>query len=179
MSEPGDTMKQNIIICKNYVKVVLFPLFATTLIFLCTSGSMAQTGADQNNSNGNTTILPAEFYSSLYVVESRDDPKVPKKKWLDKTTTYKTDKVHFTKSITYPQKAIEKGIQGLVKVFFIVEPDGRASHIKIVESLDYECDQAVIKAVHNARFNPGTINGQSVRVHCILPVYFKLDKDHS
>jgi len=140
----------------------------------------AQTNPGQKNDNGNGAISPTDFYSSLFVPESSNNSKAPMKKWLDKTATYKMGKVNFTKSITYPQKAISKGIQGLVKVFFIVEPDGQASHIKILKSLNFECDQAVIKAIHNTRFNPGTTtNGQSVRVHCILPVYFKLNNGHS
>ena len=94
--------------------------------------------------------------------------------WLDRTVNYQMGETHFAKSIKYPQEAIDKGIQGLVKVFFVVEPDGRATHIKILESLDYECDQAVIQAVHYTKFDPGIVDGKSVKVHCILPVYFSL-----
>lgn len=167
-------MKRNINNITKYYRVGLYPLFAFALLSLFSSTSMAQTKQDPNNRTATAAIASAEYYSSLFIARSIEEPKVRKKTWLDRTVDYKMGKTDFIKSIKYPQKAIEKGVEGLVKVFFIVEPDGRASHIKVLESLDYECDQAVIQAVHNARFNPGIVNGQSVRVHCILPVYFSL-----
>jgi len=94
--------------------------------------------------------------------------------WLDRMVTYKKGEHRFVQTIDYPQSAIENKVEGIVKVFFVVEPDGTTSNIRILKSLDYDCDQAVIKAVHKARFNPGMINGQPVRVHCILPVHFGL-----
>lgn len=100
-------------------------------------------------------------------------------KWLDRKVSFKHGKANFIKSIHYPASAINGKVEGLVQVFFVVEPNGKASNIKILKSLDYECDQAVIHAVHNARFNPGFKNGKPVRVHCILPVYFGLNKPQS
>lgn len=94
--------------------------------------------------------------------------------WLDRTVSYKKGKVNFTRSIIYPQDAIDQNVEGVVKAFFVVEPNGHTSNIRILKSLNYECDQAVIKAIHQAKFIPGMIDGQNVRVHCILPVYFGL-----
>ncbi len=112
------------------------------------------------------TILEAPVYDNNH-------------KWLDRQVSFKYGKTDFVKSINYPEDAINGKVEGLVQIFFVVEPDGRTSNIKILKSLNYECDQAVIEAVHNARFNPGLRNGQPVRVHCILPVYFGLNKPQS
>lgn len=123
------------------------------------------------------TDLDANFPvdSSLYITSENftvnTDPD-----WLEQKVTFFHGKRHFVNSIDYPQSAIDNKVEGFVKVFFVVEPDGRASGIRIVQSLDYDCDQAVIKAVHNAKFKPGIVDGKAVRVHCILPVYFGLDK---
>ncbi len=117
--------------------------------------------------------LPVD--SSLYIpsenITINKDPK-----WLERKVTFYNGKRHFIESIDYPQSAINNKVEGVVKVFFVVEPDGKASGIRIVQSLNYDCDQAVIRAVHNATFKPGIANGKAVRVHCILPVYFGLGK---
>ena len=119
------------------------------------------------------TYLPVD--SSLYITSENitinKDPE-----WLERKVTFYNGERHFVKSIDYPQSAINNKVEGVVKVFFVVEPNGEASGIRIVQSLNYECDQAVIRAVHNAKFKPGIANGKAVRVHCILPVYFGLAK---
>lgn len=97
------------------------------------------------------------------------------KNWLDRTVSYKNGKSSFASSVVYPQDAIDHKVEGLVKAFFVVEPDGHTSNIRILKSLNYECDQSVIKAIHKVQFKPGMINGKAVRVHCILPVYFGLN----
>ena len=68
-----------------------------------------------------------------------------------------------------PKSVRKKGIEGTVVLQVIVRPDGSASDIKIVKSLDPEHDQAAIDAVAKWRFKPGLDrNGEPVAA--IVPI---------
>ena len=52
--------------------------------------------------------------------------------------------------LKYPEKAKKDGIQGKVFVTFVVERDGRLSNIKVIRSLNPECDQEAIRIVKSS-----------------------------
>jgi TonB family protein len=91
---------------------------------------------------------------------------------LDRPVTYKDGIDKFSQSITFPKCALAAGIEGHVAVSYIVEPDGSTSDIRVHHSLHPHCDQEVIKAIQQAKFNPGMIDGTPVRVRCFTPVKF-------
>ena len=76
--------------------------------------------------------------------------------------------------IEYPEEAIAANIQGRLILTFVVEPDGRASEIKVLRSLHPLCDSSAVRALRRTRFVPGRQNGEAVRVRMRLPVKFKL-----
>ena len=109
------------------------------------------------------------------------------------------------KNIKYPQEATEFGVQGRVKVQFIVEKDGSLTNLKIVESSQDE-SEAKMKVInananekerqdandHNAgvqalrdeairmvssmpKWNPGKQQGKVVRVKFFIPVTYRLN----
>ena len=79
------------------------------------------------------------------------------------------------KNIKYPQMARESGIQGLVFVNFVIEPDGSVSNVNVMRSLGGGCDEEAIRVVKSMpKWKPGKQRGKAVRVSYILPVNFKL-----
>ena len=76
--------------------------------------------------------------------------------------------------LEYPELARKAGLEGLVVVQFVVEPDGSISNIQVIRSAGKLLDEAAIKAVQQLRFKPGRQRGRPVRVRFSLPIRFKL-----
>lgn len=78
------------------------------------------------------------------------------------------------KNLRYPPEAKEKNIEGKVTVRFIVEKNGKVSHVECLSGhplLQKEALQ-VIKIFPN--FKPGSQNGKPVRVFLTIPIRFEL-----
>ncbi|MDZ7807634.1 MAG: energy transducer TonB [Gracilimonas sp.] len=76
------------------------------------------------------------------------------------------------RKITYPEKAIENGIQGQVTVQFFIDETGKASNFEVIEGIGHGCDEAVISALEDTKFG---LNGQDdVRFLWLVTVDFKL-----
>jgi periplasmic protein TonB len=76
--------------------------------------------------------------------------------------------------VRYPELARQAGLEGLVVVQVIVEPDGTPSNPVIMRSAGELLDRAAIDAVIKTRFKPGRQRGQAVRVSYAVPVRFRL-----
>lgn len=76
----------------------------------------------------------------------------------------------------YPQEAIEKGIEGKVFVYFVVEPDGSVSNVEVRRSLCQSCDEEAVRVVKSLpKFKPGMQNGEVVRVSYVVPIFFTME----
>jgi protein TonB len=71
----------------------------------------------------------------------------------------------------YPDAAFRKRLEGTVKLEFIVELDGKAGSIRVLESVP-GLDDAAVKCVRSWRFEPATRQGIPVRVVAQAPVSF-------
>ena len=81
------------------------------------------------------------------------------------------------RNIHYPTAAKEKNIQGKVFLTFIVEADGRLTHIKILRDIGYGCGKEAARVLAiSPKWNPGIQNGHKVRVQYNVPVSFSLEK---
>ena len=75
----------------------------------------------------------------------------------------------------YPIRARHRGIEGHVKVRFIVTEEGRVDDIKILESRPENVfDNAVFNCVSAWRFTPGTVEGVPVKTWVETTVRFDL-----
>jgi TonB family protein len=75
----------------------------------------------------------------------------------------------------YPAEARKKGIQGKVVVQFVVSSEGTPNEFKVIESLGYGCDEAVLQTCKAMiKWQPGLLDGKPVPVLVTLPVVFKL-----
>ncbi len=76
--------------------------------------------------------------------------------------------------VDYPEEALQKEVEGVVIVQFIVGERGDVIKPRVVQGLGFGCDEEAIKAVRRLSFKPGTQNGKPVPVNYTLPVYFIL-----
>jgi len=67
------------------------------------------------------------------------------------------------KHIKYPTIAYNQGISGRVTVEFIIEPYGKLSNFRIVESLAGGCDDETKRLMRMIEWTPGKIEGRPVR----------------
>lgn len=77
-------------------------------------------------------------------------------------------------NIEYPPEAIERQIEGRLVLRFVVDTDGRARDILVLESLHPLCDSAAVRALRTTTFVPGRQEGKKVPVRMQLPVRFRL-----
>jgi len=79
-----------------------------------------------------------------------------------------------TRNLRYPTSAEEKKIEGKVIVSFIVNKNGSISDIKIIKSLDPDCDSEVLRVMKKMpKWKPGTEKGRPVRSEYVIPIIFK------
>lgn len=79
-------------------------------------------------------------------------------------------------NIAYPAEAINRELQGTVKVLAVVEPDGSVSGIRVLEDIGGNCAGEVSRAIRKLHFTPLTENGTATRYALIVNVNFKLEK---
>lgn len=81
--------------------------------------------------------------------------------------------------LEYPEIARQAGVEGLVIVQVVIEPDGTPSNPEVARSAGAVLDKAAVEAVMKLRFVPGKQRGKSVRVKMALPIRFKLREAQS
>lgn len=78
-------------------------------------------------------------------------------------------------SVTYPQEALENGVQGVVSLTMVVGKDGKLSDIKIITSPDKSLGDEVIRVVGKSpKWEPGEQRGMPVAVRVSMPIRFQL-----
>lgn len=76
----------------------------------------------------------------------------------------------------YPISAKRRGMEGWVRVRFIVNEDGSVDNITVVKSNPQEIfNDAVIRSVSGWRFKAGTIGGVAVKTRVETTIHFNLD----
>ena len=80
----------------------------------------------------------------------------------------------FERSIHYPQEAREAGLEGTVRVNFIVNTAGVVERAAVVQSVGRGIDKEALRAVQSARFTPGRQQGNLVNVKTCLAIRFQL-----
>ncbi len=77
--------------------------------------------------------------------------------------------------LIYPVPALEQGIQGTVRLRFVIKKDGSIGDVQVLRSLDPLCDKEAIKVIKNSqKWTPGKMKGEAVNVWYNVPVRFAL-----
>jgi TonB family protein len=74
----------------------------------------------------------------------------------------------------YPQVARSAGQQGTVSLYLIIEKDGSASNLRLVQSASSLLDSAAEEAVRQWKYRPPTCNGSPIRAETIVDVIFSM-----
>ena len=78
------------------------------------------------------------------------------------------------KKVNYPEEARKANEQGRVIVQFIVDKQGNVKDPQVIQGVSQALDEEAIRVVKQADFEPGTQDGEPVRVQYSLPITFKL-----
>jgi len=82
---------------------------------------------------------------------------------------------YIAKHLKYPERAKATGVQGRVVLHFIVDTDGSIKDVRVLKSLDRDCDKAAIDMLmHMPKWKPGKQNGKSIPVYYTMPVIFNI-----
>ena len=68
----------------------------------------------------------------------------------------------------------EAFVEGTVKISTVVTTEGQPTNLKVLSGLNSEEDRTAMDAVNEWRFQPGTRNGQAVKVKVTVEVDFHL-----
>ena len=74
----------------------------------------------------------------------------------------------------YPKTARREGVEGEVRVSFVIDKSGNITDVKTIKSLHPDCDaeaERVVKAMPH--WKPGMQNGKPVLVRFSIPIKFK------
>lgn len=81
--------------------------------------------------------------------------------------------LEYLSTIIYPQEAKEKGIEGIVYVRLMIQPDGSVDEVSIARGSDELLNQAALNHVKQMpAWQPGRQNGKAVKVQYIVPIKF-------
>ncbi len=84
---------------------------------------------------------------------------------------------YLANNISYPQEAINKGIQGKVYAEFYIEIDGSITGARVHRGIGGGCDEETIRVINSMpKWKPAEQNGKKIRVKQALPVQFYLPR---
>lgn len=75
----------------------------------------------------------------------------------------------------YPPKLKKKGEEGIVRVEFVVDTQGRVVGAFVFESTNHGFDEATLATVAKWKFRPGTRGGRAVNTRMRVPISFSLN----
>lgn len=139
-------------------RVVALLLIGLLVLAVGCSGSQE---AVENAESQYPTVLSPESFDTVYsvdAVDERPEPEGGMSALLDR--------------VNYPEAARQAGVTGRVMVAFIIAPDGRATNIRVAESVHPLLDDEARRAVKESAFTSGLLDGEVVPVQVELPVTF-------
>jgi periplasmic protein TonB len=77
-------------------------------------------------------------------------------------------------NLKYPRQAIRNGVDGKVFVEFVVDRNGKVSHIKVLKGIGAGCDEEAMRVLALTNWEPGKQRGRPVNVRMVIPVFFKV-----
>ena len=121
----------------------------------------------------NKSFLILLFFSSILFSQQMDKDSIYLN--VEKMPTIKGGFAAVGGKIKYPNIAREMGMQGVVYIGFIVNPEGKVEDPKILKSVAKILDEEALRVVEKEiEFEPGYHEGKAVPVRFVLPIKFKL-----
>ena len=83
---------------------------------------------------------------------------------------------YIRETIRYPEVSIDRNESGKVYLSFIVETDGKLSHINVERGVSAEIDQEAMRIfIKSPKWVPAVCNGTTVRSRYKIPINFSLN----
>ena len=117
--------------------------------------------------------LPVDDSYRIYKPSETDEKPKPL------TKPYRSLKEMILAELEYPDEALKKGIQGTVRLSFVVEVNGLPSNIHVIDGVGGGCTDEAVAVVENIRWLPAIKGGKAVRCIKVLPVTFSLKQSFS
>jgi TonB family protein len=116
--------------------------------------------------------LHAPANNNLAIYEPKDLDTAPR-------PLYENDELKFgdfmIKNMKYPDEAKKRGVSGTVEMFFVVEPSGNITNLKIEKGVGAGCSEEAMRLVKLLRWSPGLKGEHAVRTAMKLSITFNLD----
>jgi protein TonB len=78
-------------------------------------------------------------------------------------------------NMRYPKSARRLGIEGVVYISMVIDPEGNIVEPRVLRGISQDCDDVALEAVRKLKkFNPGRVKDRTVYVRFVLPIKFKL-----
>ncbi len=79
------------------------------------------------------------------------------------------------RNMKYPAEAKKQGVAGTVELFFVIEPSGNITNLKVESGVGAGCSQEAMRLMKLLRWFPGTKAGKAVRTAIHLSITFNID----
>lgn len=109
--------------------------------------------------------------TSLRVYLSRQLDKSPSPVYDDGSKSFAE---FILRNMKYPDAAVKQGISGTVELFFVIEPWGRISNVRVLEGVGAGCSEEAVRLLRLFRWMPGIKEGKAVRTEMQLSITFNL-----
>jgi TonB family protein len=116
---------------------------------------------------------PVSDSHNIYPVSQLDAPPHP---LFDEKKTSFSDFIN--QNLQYPDAAMKQGVSGTVELYFVAEPSGNVSNIKVVQSVGAGCNEEAIRLLQMMRWFPGVKAGAAVRTALTLKITFGLSNQN-
>ncbi len=116
---------------------------------------------------------PVSVSVEIYPVQQLDASPYP---LFDKMATNFSDFIN--QHLQYPDAALKQGVTGTVELYFVAEPSGNVSNIKVLQSVGAGCNEEAIRLLKMMRWFPGIKAGEAVRTVLTLKITFSLSNQN-
>ena len=115
-------------------------------------------------------VLAVALTATLFPVAAASD----RKTYTVKDDGVRAPKLSYKVEPKYSEQARDAKIEGTVKLHVVVNEEGLAEDIFVVEGLEESLDQNAMEAISQWRFTPATKDGRAVAVEATVEVNFRL-----
>jgi protein TonB len=78
-------------------------------------------------------------------------------------------------NMKYPDEAKKLGVTGSVELFFVIEPSGNITNLKVESGVGAGCSQEAMRLMKLLRWHPGIKADKAVRTAIRLSITFNID----
>ena len=128
----------------------------------------------KNEEKNPRLMLPKQEYptdNSNTIYDLKDLSRAPQPYFANPQVTMAA---YLRTNLQFPDQAKQFEIQGTVTLSFVIETDGRASNIIVLNSVGGGCDNEAIRLIQNLVWTPGVKNDQLVRTRSTQDITFQI-----